>query len=81
MCNTTKKNYSVQTTYTTTHFMPLYATRYLTYVKLHTTTKLPLNGKKSLCFLINKNNPRLKTFLYYSPIYVLPEIMTRKQVH
>ena len=54
MCNTTKKIYSVQATSTTTHLTPLNATLYLTYVKLHTTTKLLLTGRKYLCFLINE---------------------------
>ena len=34
--------------------MPLNDTLHHTYVKLNTTTKLPLTGKKYLCFLINK---------------------------
>ena len=33
----------------TTHFTPLNATLYLTYIKLHITTKLSLTGKKYMC--------------------------------
>ena len=51
MCNTTKKN-SVQATSKTTNLKPLNATLYLTYANLQKTTKLPLTGKKYLCFLI-----------------------------
>ena len=47
-----KQNYSVQATYTTTNSTPLNATLYLTSIKLHTTTTLPLTGKKDLRFLI-----------------------------
>ena len=54
MINTTKNNYSVQATYITTNLMPLNATLYITYIKLHTTTELPLDDKKYLYFLINK---------------------------
>ena len=50
-----KQNYSVKATSTTTHLTPLNATLNIAYVKLHTKTKLPLNGKKYLCFIINKN--------------------------
>ena len=57
MCNTTKKNYSVQATSTTTNLTPFNATLYLTSVKLHPTTKLPLTGKKYLGFLINSKSP------------------------
>ena len=49
-----KQNYSGQATSTTTHLTPLNATMYLTSVKLHTTIKLPLTGKKYLVFLINQ---------------------------
>ena len=54
MCNTTKQNYSVHTKSRTTSLKPLNDTLYLTYIKLHTTTKLTLTGKEYLCFLINK---------------------------
>ena len=45
-----KQNYSVQDTYKTTRLTPLNATLYLTSVKLHTTTKLPLTGKNIFVF-------------------------------
>ena len=48
-----KQNYSVKVISKTTHLMPLNAALYLTYVKLHITTKLPLTGKNDF-FLINK---------------------------
>ena len=49
-----KQNYSVQATPTTTNLMPLNAILHISFVKLHTITKLPLTGKKYLSFLINK---------------------------
>ena len=56
LCVTSRnQNYSVQATYITTNFTPFNATLYLTSIKLHTTTKLPLTGKEHFCFLINKN--------------------------
>ena len=45
MCNTTKKNYSVQATFTTTHLAPLNATLPITPVELNTTSKIPPAGK------------------------------------
>ena len=39
------KNYSVQATSTTTHFISLNATFPIASVKLHTTTELPRDGK------------------------------------
>ena len=45
MCHTTEKNHIVQATYTTTHLILSNATLTIAYVKLHTTTELPHNGK------------------------------------
>ena len=44
MCNTTKNNYSVQATSTTTHLTPFKATLPIAPVELHTTKKNP-DGK------------------------------------
>ena len=49
-----KQNYSVHAKSTTTTLKPLNFTLTIVSVKLHTTTKLPLTGKKYLCFLINQ---------------------------
>ena len=53
-----KQNYSVQSTSTTTHLRPLNATLHLASTKLHTTIKLPPNGKEYLFFQISKTNLR-----------------------
>ena len=53
MRNTTKKNYSVQDTSTTTGLKPLNTTLPLSPAELHTTTKLPPAGKEYLCFQIH----------------------------
>ena len=41
MCNTTKKNYSVQDTSTTNHLTPLNTTLTIVPVDLHKTKQLP----------------------------------------
>ena len=53
MCNTTKKNYSVQETSTTTNLTPLNAKLPIAYVVLYTTKQLPPAGEEYLCFQIN----------------------------
>ena len=53
MCNTTKKNYSVQDTSTTTLLTPLNATLPISPVELHATTKIRPAGKEYLCFHIH----------------------------
>ena len=53
MCNTTKENYSVQATSTTTRFTPINNTLPIASVELHTTKQLPPSGKEYLCFYIN----------------------------
>ena len=46
MCNTTKTNYSVQATYTTTHLTPLNTKLHISPVELHKTKQLPPDGKE-----------------------------------
>ena len=46
MCNTTKKNYSVQTTSTTTNLAPLNAKLTIVYVELHTKNELTPAGQE-----------------------------------
>ena len=53
MCNTKKKNYSVQETSTPTDLTPLNATLPIESVKLHTTYKLTPAGQEYLFFQIN----------------------------
>ena len=53
MCNTTKTNYSVQSTYKPTHVTPFNSTLSITSVKLHTTTKLPLLVKNVFMLTVN----------------------------
>ena len=53
MCNTTKNNYSVQDTSTPTHLTSLNSALIISSGKLHTTDKLPPDGKEYLCFQIN----------------------------
>ena len=48
-----KQSYSVQATSTTTNLTPLNATLPIVLVELHTTKKLPPDGKEYLCFQIN----------------------------
>ena len=48
-----KNNYSVQVTSTLTHLTPLDSTLPIPSVKLHTTTKLPPDGKEYFCVQIN----------------------------
>ena len=54
MCNTMKKNYSVQATSKTTRLTPLNTTIPISPIELHTTKQLTLDGKGYLCFQINK---------------------------
>ena len=56
MCNTTKKNYGVQATSTTTTLTPLNTTLPIVPVELHKTKKLTLAGKEYLCFQINSKS-------------------------
>ena len=62
-CITPQKYHSGQASSKTTHLTPLNATLYLTSVNLHTTTKLPLTGKKYLCFMINKKKSQTANFV------------------
>ena len=45
MCNTKKKNYSVQATYAPTFLTPLNTTIAIVPIELHKTKKLPPAGK------------------------------------
>ena len=54
-----KQNYSVHATSKITHLTLLNSILHIASVKLYTTTKLPLTGKKYLCFLIDKKYLRL----------------------
>ena len=53
MCNTTKKNYSVQDTSTTTCLTPLNETLPIAPVELHKIKQFPPDGKEYFCFQIN----------------------------
>ena len=53
MCNTTKTNYSVQATSTTTHLTPLDTTLPIATVEIHKTKQLAPAGKEYFCFHIN----------------------------
>ena len=57
MCNTTKKNYSVQDKYTTTRLILLNTTLPIAPVELHKTKQLPPVGKEYVCFHINSKFP------------------------
>ena len=57
MCNTTKKNYSVQATYTYPRLTPLNTTIPIAPVELHKTQQLLPAGKEYLCFQINSKSP------------------------
>ena len=53
MCNTTKKNYSVQATSTTTYLTPLKGTLPIAPAELHRKKQLPPSSKEYFCFQIN----------------------------
>ena len=63
MCNTTKKNYSVPATSTTTCLTPSNTTLAIKSVKLHKTKQLPSAGKEYLCFHINKKASRAAKYV------------------
>ena len=56
MCNTTKKDYSVQGTSIPTHLKPLNTTLPIVPVELHNTKKITPAGKEYLCFKINSKS-------------------------
>ena len=57
MCNTTKKENSVQATSTTTRLTPLNNTLPIAPVELHKTKQLPPAGEEYFCFQINSKSP------------------------
>ena len=70
MCNTTKKNYSVQATSTTNILTPLNTTLHIAPVELHKTKQLHPAGKEYLFFQINKNS-------FYAAQFVKPSILNK----
>ena len=78
-----EKNYSVQSTSTTTRLIPLNTTLPIEPIELHKTKQLPPAGKKYFCFQINRRSSHtaqcVKSQILNKAIYYILYIDTFEQ--